>query len=215
MRPVAIFYHIYMGGGSIPCDHDNVLGIVTDQLSSMRVCGVMAKADQVTVGVSGSDLDAFMVRGMIGKGSVVHHASGNGELPTMILMQFFCKTHPGWDVLYLHTKGAIYKGFQHVVDWRHCMERAVLWNWQSCVKDMESGVDSCGAHWLTPWKYPVIGPVPYWGGNFFWVKSEFVNTLPPLDPNADRYAAEVWIGRGKKPPRVRDYAAHWPGQGCH
>lgn len=215
MRPIAIFYHVYLGGGEIPVDSDNVIGIVTDQLSALQVSGLTVRARHFEIGVTGPDLEAFMVMGMAPPNSkVTHHHGGVGELPTMKLMQDFCATHPGWSVLYLHTKGAIYKGFDHVVRWRHCMERVVIWQWEACYKDLEFNFESCGAHWLTPGRYPIIGEWSYWGGNFFWAKSEFLNTLPAIDVNADRYQAEVWIGRGKKPPKVRDYAIHWPGYQC-
>lgn len=216
MNPIAIFYHIYMGGGVIPCDTENVIGIVTEQLAALNVSGLSRRAQHIEIGVTGSELDHFMIKGMAPLGAhVAHNLTGVGELPTMKMMQDFCRDHHGWYVLYIHTKGAIYKGFQQFVDWRHCMENAVIWRWESCYKDLEAGVDSCGAHWLTPARYPIIGNVPYWGGNFFWAKSNFLNTLPPIDVNADRYQAEVWIGKGKRPPKVRDYAIHWPGAACH
>lgn len=213
MRPIAIFYHVYLGGGVIPCDHENVIGIVTDQLSALEASGVAKASQHSVIGVSGTEEDVFLVGMIAGKAQVFHNKEGVGELPTMKRMQDFCVGHPGWNVLYLHTKGAIYKDQPLYSAWRKCMENAVIWSWNSCQADMQNGIDSCGAHWLTPQLYPIIGRVPYWGGNFFWAKSEFLNTLPPIDINADRYQAEVWIGKGRR-PRVRDYCIHWPGAAC-
>lgn len=213
MRPIAIFYHIYLGGGTIPCDPENVTQIVTEQLSALYVSGLAASAQYIEIGVSGSEEDAFMVQSMAPDWKVTHNKTGVGELPTMKLMQDFCKSHPDWYVLYFHTKGAIYKGHITVTAWRNCMENVVIWRWKSCVADLESGLDSCGCHWLKPSQYPIIGNVPYWGGNFFWARSNLLNTCPPIDINADRYQAEVWIGKGRR-ARVRDYAMHWPGAHC-
>ena len=214
MKPIAIFYHIYLGGGTIPCDSENVTQIVTEQLSALHASGLAAVASYIEIGVSGSEEDAFMVQSMAPNWKVTHNKSGVGELPTMKLMQNFIREHKkGWYVLYFHTKGAIYKGHDSVTAWRNCMENVVIWRWKSCISDLDSGVDSCGCHWLTPAMYPIIGRVPYWGGNFFWAKIELLNTMPDIDVNADRYQAEVWIGKGRR-ARIRDYAVHWPGAGC-
>jgi hypothetical protein len=213
MRQVAIFYHVYLGGGEIPCDHENVVGIISEQLSALHASGLMAGVEHFSIGVSGSEYDAFMVAAMAPEAHVTQNSSGLGEVPTIQMLQAFCKSHPNWYVLYIHTKGAIYKGFQHVVAWRKCMENCVIWRWQSCLADLESGVDSCGCHWLTPMRFPIIGNNPYWAGNFFWARSDFLNTLPPVNTNT-RYDAEAWIGTGRRKPRVRDYAPHWPGAAC-
>ena len=174
----------------------------------------MDAASVFVIGVSGSKFDAFMMASLAPEAVVTHNDVGVGELPTMKLMHMFCQKSPNWNVLYLHTKGAIYNGDPTVTAWRKCMENAVIWQWQRCVNDLSFSIESVGAHWLTPAKYPIIGDVPYWGGNFFWAKSEFLAGLPEIDINADRYQAEVWIGKGRRPPRIRDYAMHWPGAAC-
>jgi hypothetical protein len=155
-----------------------------------------------------------MVKSMEPLASVNKNLPGVGELPTQKVMQDWCKVNPGWNVLYFHTKGAIHNGNPVMEAWRHCMERACIWGWRDCVHNLENGIESCGAHWLTPEQYPIIGLTPYWAGNFWWATSDFVNTLPTIDVSLSRYEAEVWIGRGPKRPRVRDYAPHFPMQGC-
>ena len=64
MRSVAIFYHIYLGGGEIPCDAENVISIVTEQLSALEVSGLTKRASHFQIGVNGSDEDAFMIASM-------------------------------------------------------------------------------------------------------------------------------------------------------
>ena len=216
MRPIAIFYHTYFGGGSFPVTFDNSIRIVSEQLGAMQVYGLLAAAAKVVVGVSGSVQDFMIMQSAVPERcEVVHHTQGVGELPTMKLMQDFCKCNPEYYICYLHTKGVIHNGSPVFEAWRKCMERVVIANWKDCAKSLELGYDSAGAHWLTPGMYPIIGEVPYWGGNFFWATANHLNKLPPIDIHADRYQAEVWIGKSKKWPKVRDYAKHFPMGGCH
>lgn len=210
MTKVALFYHVYMGGGSIPANGENSFRIVTEQMSAMYASALMLRADKVVVGVAGSEAD-FMAMSMMFTGHAeVVHVHGVGELPTMKLMQDFCKDNPDWLICYLHTKGAIHNGSEVFENWRKCMERVVIWGWANCLAALQQGFDTAGAHWLTPSMYSFIGPVPYWGGNFFWATAKHLNTLPPIDVNADRYQAEVWIGKSPYKPKARDYARHFP-----
>lgn len=218
MKNIAIFYHTYFSGGSPPTSFDTALRITCEQLDTLNFTGLREAAQPIFIGVSGSEADYAAVRCTIPWSgiNVFHNKTGVGELPTMAVMQDWCKTHPGYAVLYFHTKGAIHHGNPTAECWRRCMERVVLHGWVQCVADLlERGFESVGAHWLKPHNYPIIGPVPYWGGNFFWATSNYLNTLPLIDIHADRYQAEVWIGKAGRVPRVRDYAPHWPGAACY
>jgi hypothetical protein len=116
-------------------------------------------------------------------------------------------------VLYHHIKGVQYPNSPVHDRWRKCMEQACVWNWRECVRLLESGLDTVGAHWLTRTKYPMLGPGQrYWGGNFWWATSDYLLTLPPLpeDTWSNRYLAEDWIGKSPINPRIHDFAPHWP-----
>ena len=215
VKPIAIFYHAYMGGGSVPVSTDNAIRIIAEQFGAMQVCGLSEAAGKIVVGVSGSMTDYMVMASIVPHTSEVHHnLQGVGELPTMKLMQDYCRANPDHLICYVHTKGVIHNGAPVYEAWRKCMERVVIGMWRECARDLELGYDSAGAHWLIPWQFPFIGPVPYWGGNFFWATAKHLNKLPEIDINADRYQAEVWIGKSKKWPRVRDYARHFPMTGC-
>lgn len=216
-KPVAIFYHTYWSSGEIPCNRDNTIRLYCEQMDTMNFLGLRDTAQHLTVGVSGSEEDFGMAQSIVAWPNIhfLHNKTGVGELPTMKCMQDWCKKHPGFAVLYFHTKGAIHNGNPVYELWRRCMEKAVLYKWRSCVEDLSlRKLDSAGAHWLRPNQYPIIGRTPYWGGNFWWATSDFLNTLPPIDVTLSRYEAEVWIGRGPRPPRVRDYCPHWPMSKC-
>jgi len=214
MKPIAIFYHVYLSGGEHPCNPECVTGIIADQLGAIQASELGLNTSLFHIGVNGTDEDTFLVSMMAPGASVNRNGPGTAELPTQKVMQDWCKVNPGWCVLYLHTKGAIHNGNPVMSSWRRCMERACVWGWRNCVHDLHSGFDSSGAHWLTPESYPVIGLTPYWGGNFWWATSDFINTLPKIDVSLSRYEAEVWIGRGPKRPKVRDYAPHFSMAGC-
>lgn len=212
---IAIFYHVYMHGGEIPVNFDNALRIAAHQIDNMNCAGLLKEAGHLTCGVNGRPEDVVAVAAMWEpEVEIVHNLVGVAELPTMKLMQDWCKTHPDALVLYLHTKGAIHNSNPVYERWRHCMERVVIGRWRECVADLRKGFDSAGAHWLTPEAMPFIGKTAYWGGNFWWATAKFINTLPRINVSANRYEAEVWIGRGPRRPKVHDYAPHFPMSGC-
>jgi hypothetical protein len=213
MNPIAVFYHVYMGGGSIPANGENCFRIVIEQIEAMTHSGLI-DSGKIVVGVAGTESDHLAIETLFGNKAEVIHVHGSGELPTMKLMQDYCKCNPRSYICYLHTKGAIHNGNPTFELWRHCMQKVVVMRWRECARALECGYETTGAHWLTPIQYPFIGPVPYWGGNFFWATAEYLNTLPEIDVNADRYQAEVWIGKSQRRPRVRDYARHFPMSGC-
>ncbi len=185
-----------------------------EQLEAMTAYGLLSSAHKAVVGVAGSDADHMAIDALFGKSAEVVKVTGVGELPTMKLMQDYCKCNPDHYICYLHTKGAIHNGAPVYEAWRKCMERVVIGQWKDCVRALECGYDGAGAHWLTPGMYPFIGDVPYFGGNFFWANATHLNKLPEIDIHADRYQAEVWFGKTKKWPKVRDFARHFPMQGC-
>lgn len=205
-----------MGGGENQVNRDRVIEIACEQLHDLDASELWDNAASKFICVSGSTYDLLTIGQLISKPDfeLIRNADGVGELPTMKRMQDWCKDNPGHNVLYFHAKGSIHASGSAYDSWRHCMQRACVWNWKQCVHDLEHGCESVGAHWLTPELMPFIGRTAYWGGNFWWATSDFLNTLPPIDINANRYEAEVWIGRGPRRPRVRDYAPHFPTNGC-
>ncbi len=217
MKPIALFYHTYLGGGTIPVNTDNVIRIISEQLGALKVSGLSDAASRFVIGVNGSPEDYMAVASIVPPNSeVVHNLLGVAELPTMKIMQDHARANPDHLCCYLHTKGAIHNGDPVFETWRKCMERVVIGMWKECARMVDLGADTSGAHWLTPQNYPIIGNVPYWGGNFFWASAAYLNTLPNIDINADRYEAEVWIGKTSKKKKiiVRDFAPHFPMQGC-
>ena len=137
-----------------------------------------------------------------------------GELPTLFELQRWAKENQDWYVFYHHTKGAIHKGEPLYDAWRRRMQDIGVNHWRRAVSDLDSGIESVGGHWLTPEQFPGLVKAPFWGGNFWWAKASFLNTLPQLRQTAENraqfYDAESWIGWGPRRPKIKDYYPGWP-----
>ena len=213
MKPIAIFYHCKIAGDGIP-DADFACLVMAEQMHALAESGLAEAATEIHVGVNGDDAQALLALALEPAKSMLHgHGAGaRSELPTLAVLRRWLK--PGWLVFYHHTKAVTHPGEKLYENWRNCMERACVWNWRDCVRNLETHYQSVGAHWLTPEVYGSSVKSPFWGGNFWWARSEYLLTLPALKEQADCredfYLAENWIGSGPKRPLVLDYAPHWP-----
>jgi hypothetical protein len=212
MRPIAIFYHCLLNSQHRNIDHDYAIKLITTQMAALKESGLEEAAQHFCIGVNGNEHDAFAVAMMSpDKATVIHHGAGvTTEIPTLNILRAFAQQHPGWAILYHHTKGVSTPNQQD--GWRCRMEHGCVWNWQACVRAITEGTDAAGCHWLTPEQHPGSITSPFFGGNFWWASSEHITRLPPL-PEAtwqNRYEAEAWIGRSVPRPRVVDFYPGWP-----
>jgi hypothetical protein len=212
MNGIAVFYHCLLSSQHRHIDPDYALPLISAQMRALRESGLENAASTICVGVNGGLADAFAIACLApAKSAVVHHGKGaTTEIPTMNILREFARDHPGWAILYHHSKGISTPN--QADGWRRRMENASVWGWSECVRALEAGNDACGCHWLTPEKNPGVIHTPFFGGTFFWAKSDYINTLPPL-PEAkweNRYEAETWIGKGPRRPRVVDFFPGWP-----
>lgn len=193
------------------------MSIVQDQMWALEKSGLLAAASELHMGVSSGTVNLCGVSMFAPKCANLFRNGDEtcGELPTLCVLQQWLKTHQDWYVVYFHTKGAQFPNSTTWTAWRRCMEDVILWNWKSCVGDLEQGFDCVGAHWLTPQAYPGMMNYPYFGGNFWVASVRYLATLPLLSPNGpSRHEAEVWIGRANRKIRFRDMKNHWPGAAC-
>ena len=207
---LAIFYHCLLSGPRLPSE-DFALAILAEQMHALKESGLFDAAQQRCFCVNGGDGD-FLTLGSLAPapGNIVAHHDGQSEIPTMNLLRQNLK--PGWFVMYHQMKGVTHPGEVSYENWRRRMEHACVWNWQRCVADLERGYDAVGCHWLTPERFPGAVTSPFFGGTYWWARSEYLMQLPPLpaDTHANRYEAESWIGRRRPYPRVQDYIPGWP-----
>lgn len=212
MMPIAVFYHCLLSSEHRPIDPDYAFSLITTQMKALKESGLETAASTICVGVNGGLDDAFAIACLAPeKAAVVSHGKrATSEIPTMNILRAFAKDHPGYAIMYHHSKGVSTPN--QADGWRRRMENVNVWGWTECHRALETGSDACGCHWLTPEKNPGVIASPFFGGTFWWAKSDYINTLPPL-PEAtwqNRYEAEVWIGRGPRRPRIVDFYPGWP-----
>lgn len=180
-------------------------------------------ADEIHVGVNGSLKDALTVVELIPEKSMLyaHGDLARSELPTIAMLRKWLPQHQEWNVFYHHSKGVTQPDdvFHH--HHRRAMEKACVWNWRQCVKDLDRGFDVVGINIVDPITRPVL-PGRFVAGNFWWATASFLLELPGLPDNAtdynnvqDRCRAEGWIGLSKRRPKMLDYERPELSQWCN
>ena len=212
---IAVFYHCILSGGTLPVDTTFACSIMAGQMRALDKSGLLAEADELHIGINGDEDDQAIARLFVPcpKVKFVIHGPGvTSELLTLGHLRRWLAGHPDWYVLYHHMKGVTHPNEPLYANWRNRMENAVVWGWRNCVADLDSGIDACGCHWLTPEGWPAGVSSPFFGGTFWWATAKFLLTLPPLPAATwgNRFEAEMWIGRGPRRPTIKDYYPGWP-----
>jgi hypothetical protein len=213
---ISVWYHTRLIGGDPPIDPDFSISLMTEQMGVLKEYGLEDSAHEIVVCVNGGYENQVMARAIAPKKSrFIDHGSGSKSLlPTVNALREWSTAHKDWLVCFFHIKGVTHPWDELNTRWRQCMEKCVIKNWRRCVADIQGGCDTVGAHWLTKEKYGPQVTFPFWGGQFFWAKASFLSELPSV-PNSptcrqDWFISENWIGMGR-PPKIKDYAPHWPG----
>lgn len=214
MNKLAVFYHARIAGGSRGIDPAFGLAMLEEQMDLLVSSKLYEACNEIVIGLNGSGASQVESASPPGVNIVEHGANAESLLPTYLLMEAFAKTHPDWFICFWHTKGVTHPNDRLNRVWRLCMERCVITRWTHCVRDLSTGADSAGAHWLTREQFGPMVNTFFWGGAFFWVRADFLNRLPKLPLTLSKpehwFIPEMWIGSGPR-PSVRDYAPHWPG----
>lgn len=216
-KGLAVWFHcLFQGSQGRDINTAFAMDLMAQQMQTLEACGLADNCHELWVGVNGDDEDAEIARMLAPeKARVVAHGKGTGtEITTLNLLHAWAPSHPGWYVLYFHLKGVSHPDNPNTT-WRLNMERHVLGNWRTCVLDLDSGHDAVGSYWLTPEEHPtLIQHHPFFGGTYWWAKSDYLATLPPLPAPefVNRYEAESWIGSGPRRPRVKCFVDGWPPQ---
>ena len=206
--PIAVFYHCVLSGPRIPSEA-YAISLFQSQMNALGSSGLLREAKEFHIGINGNDGEALLASAFCDAGAQFHiHPQGQSELSTLSDLQQWLR--PGWFVLYHHIKGVQHVNDRACEQWRKGMEHHCVYEWDQCVKWLESGYDAVGCHWLTPQKYSGLVVNPLFGGNFWWAKSDFLMKLPPVatDTWDNRYWAEGWVGQGN--PKVMDLHPGWP-----
>ncbi len=202
IRPmrVAHIYHAWLRGNAWP-------EIVTEHLDALE-----SFDGPVVVGMVGDSDAQKQLRAMFKhakRAAQFVAVPGEWECGTMELVRAWATQHPKEAVAYAHTKGAS-QPTDFNARWRQSMARHVIGGWRHCREMLLDGHDAVGPHWLHPDEFgaDVMGPVPFFGGNYWMATCAYLQTLPPV-PDGDRWGSERWIGLGA--PNVVDLNPGWPG----
>lgn len=218
---IAIFYHGLFFLGEPPSFLPAAASIVASQMSLIRVSGLLQAATEIHVGINGGEESKpFVSRLIWPKASVTYHGlQSHSENLTLAMLQEWVKTHPGWNVLYLHSKGATAQpGTPKALNsslWRETMMADLVVKWRNCVAALNAGYDIICSHWR--WN-AADGTQHIPAGNFLWITSDFAAKLPSIylrdrikqdgiGALSSRYEAEVLWGNGPR-PNVLQFRPH-------
>jgi hypothetical protein len=170
--------------------------IVQEQLLKLQVSGLWDRTERIFVGLVGARHEEFDFEDE--KLKVVYRSADfeEAEYPTLKALQEFCSEQDCL-VYYMHTKGNFHLS-ESTRDWRHLMEHFVIQRHEDCIRSLADH-DACGVNLLTepPGR-------SFFAGNFWWAKSAYIRTLPPLSSLApkgsrpDRFTTERWIGMNRE-----------------
>lgn len=218
MNPIAIFYHGLFFLGEPPKPLTRATWIMAEQMGQLAESGLLHHSNELHVGINGGKESVKMGKLILPeKAQITYHGlQSRAENPTIVLLEEWVKTHPGWYVLYFHCKGATHpistmEG-KFSAQWRRGMMKHLVTDWRTCVADLEAGYDIACSTWM--WGL-TDGTHNIPAGNFLWVKSDFAAKLPSIflrdrikqdgiAAETSRHEAEVYWGFGPT-PRVKSY----------
>lgn len=227
MRPIAIFYHCLFFHGSPPELRERACEIVGEQMRDLKQSGLLDSATVFIAGINGGEESVEFANLLLPAKAtrVFHGLQSKAENLTIVEVEKWAPSHPGFNVLYLHAKGCTHGpddayGNGVSAPWRRTMMQYLVGGWRQCVCDLESGFESVGCHFM---RGMCDGTQNIWAGNFWWATSDFLRTVPSIflrdrikvsgiSAAESRYEAEVWIGNGRL-PTVREYLPRGGG-GC-
>ena len=196
---ILIYYHIAQMG--------DWKEVVSEQTERLKGSGLYDAASKICIGTVGRQKT---IEDLPPKFEIVIHNRilGYGEIHTLeALRQHALKEE--FTVLYLHTKGVSWQeqGYSHeaMTAWRKYLEHFCIDRWRECSSRLDRH-DAVGCEYKEgretqrePWPC-------HFSGNFWWSKSAYLRTLPPvidvaLPSSEVRRKAEYWLGNkpGFKP----------------
>lgn len=202
-RPIYGFYHIFAV--------NHWKQIFNEQISRLRDSGLFNVTDRIYISLIGSDSDKSYVLDLIGeKGEIIWNGANSDvfEFPALEALYIKCQKEECF-VYYFHTKGSSnsketliwYKGKVSNLDqlkensrlWRRMMEYWIFDRWKLAIASLQLGYNAYGCL-----KRYYSFETQYYGGNFWWTRSEHVKTRELISDKIrkSRYNAETWILSG-------------------
>lgn len=222
--PIAIFYHVLLRLGNPPEVLPQAMDIVREQMHQLESVGLLDNATEFHVGLNDNEEGLEYAQLFIPPKAQIrlHGLESRSECLTIIQIEEWVRTHPGWLVLYIHTKGATHSANDSysigvVKPWRDIMMKDLVYDWSYCTSFLQTGYDVVCSRFMPGMADGTQNIVP---GNFWWARSDFLRMLPSLfwrtriresgiGALESRFEAEVWIGNGPRLPRVIEFRKNW------
>ena len=200
--PIHIFIHI--------CAIENWESILDELINIIKKSGLYKKIDKIHLGILGniekeiinSKIDVYENENEKNLFNIlyINHNIHSYEIPTINEIKLFCqdKTSEIY-ILYLHTKGVRRAGNDDVTkSWINMMSYFLIENYEYCIKNLIK-YDTIGNNivndFCTNDKSSFVNNdhTLHYSGNFWWSKKSYINNLPFLNNDDNRYKAENWI----------------------
>lgn len=232
MKPIAIFFHgvFFTSDGTrrrVEAPYAKSGQWMQKYMKDLEDSGLMDASTHFFAGINGGQESEVYAKCYLPKAThLMHGTDCRSSNLTSEAMRVFAVAHPGWNIFHFHAKGIAhdipqydsYRAFE--ARWIRCMVTHNIYNWKTCVADLETH-DSVGCHWMVNVGNPPVDHI--WGGTFWWATSDFLATLPPLaecplvkqfgmKSYESRATSEQYIGLGPKLPKTKDYCTY--GIGC-
>jgi hypothetical protein len=180
MANIAVFYHVYQYGDWINVFREQEKLIVDSSLED--------RSNFIHLGINGNqNIDVREKFNL-----VFNEEPWSEETPTLLSLREFAIQNPGWNILYLHTKGVTCP-MNSTRDWRNVMGHFCVERWKDCVEKLKSH-DAVGCLYMDHCYY---GYFPHFSGNFWWATSDYISRLDnSYLTGGIRQNREFWIGSG-------------------
>ncbi len=178
--------------------HHNLLlynwyDIVDEQIFLIKKYGLYDECSNITIiDINNDQSDKF--RELINKNDnlkkwhLLITNENKCEYDCLNLIKNFSKINKSY-ICYFHTKGAGSVGLKQNIGlqtWRQLLNHFILTKWEECIKLLKNN-DVVGVT-----KYSYQGHDNF-SGNFWWAKTEYLNTLNDVSYTDNRYIYENWI----------------------
>ena len=179
---IGIFYHVYQV--------NNWQDIFSEQMNLIKDSGLYNAAEFINIGINGDmvyQTDDNKISCNINSNPQMEEAD------TLKRLEDFASINNNYKILYIHTKGVTINTDQ-VNDWRKYLNYYNIEKWQEVLTLLDEH-DTVGCNYMEDTPY---GKHPHYSGNFWWARSEYINTLDEKYLNSNfRFDREFWIGSGK------------------
>jgi hypothetical protein len=205
-KPIIIYYHTYLVG--------NYKLLIHEQLLKLFTSGLYKECKNIYIGISShDDSNTNWVLNLIknyDKIIPLVFEENDAERSTLRFLMDMATKGDYYFYYYMTKNVATNTGIKSDMTqdqiiknelWRVSMEYNTIDKWKECIQLMEEGYDAVGCN-LRPNSH--VGDHIHFSGNFWWAKSELINTLNHnylYDTNLlgpqNALLAEFWIGSNK------------------